>query len=76
MPFTAYFAAQSKMAEDPELFAGFTRAICRGQQWVLTHTPEEVAAVLEPYFADTDMEVPRSGGGKLPRPSTPGLTPR
>ena len=57
VPFTAYFAAQSKMAEGPELFAGFTRAICRGQQWVLTHTPEEVAAVLEPYFADTDMEV-------------------
>ena len=57
VPFTAYFASQSKMTEDPELFAGFTRAICRGQQWVLTHTPEEVAAVLEPYFADTDMEV-------------------
>lgn len=57
IPFTAYFAAGSRLAEEPELFEGFTRAIYRGQKWVEEHSPEEVAEVLQPYFADTDPAV-------------------
>lgn len=29
----------------------------RGQKWVEEHSAEEVAEVLQPYFADTDLEV-------------------
>lgn len=57
VPFTAYFAAGSRIEEDPELFEGFTRAVYRGQKWVEEHSAEEVAEVLQPYFADTDLEV-------------------
>ena len=57
VPFTAYFAAGSKIEEDPELFEGFTRAVYRGQKWVEEHSAEEVAAVLQPFFAETDLEV-------------------
>ena len=57
IPFTTYFAAGSRLAEEPELFEGFTRAIYRGQKWVEEHSPEEVAEVLQPYFADTDPAV-------------------
>ena len=57
IPFTAYFAAGSRLAEEPELFEGFTRAVYRGQKWVEEHSPEEVAEVLQPYFADTDPAV-------------------
>ena len=57
IPFTAYFAAGSRLEEEPELFEGFTRAIYRGQKWVEKHSPEEVAEVLQPYFADTDPAV-------------------
>lgn len=57
IPFTAYFAAGSRLSEEPELFEGFTRAIYRGQKWVEEHSPEEVAEVLQPYFADTDPAV-------------------
>lgn len=53
MPFTAYFAAGSKIEEDPELFEGFTRAVYRGQKWVEEHSAEEVAEVLQPYFTET-----------------------
>lgn len=57
VPFTAYFAAGSRMEAEPELFEGFTRAVYRGQKWVEEHSAEEVAEVLQPYFADTDPEV-------------------
>ncbi len=57
VPFTAYFAAKSLIAEDPELIQSFTNAVYRGQRWVEEHSAEEVAQELLPYFADTDLEV-------------------
>ena len=69
VPFTAYFAAGSKIEEDPELFEGFTRAVYRGQKWVEEHSAEEVAEVLQPYFADTDLEVLRTTRPLMPGPT-------
>ena len=44
------------MQEHPEVIEAFTRAIYRGQIWVDTHTPEEIAEVILPQFPDSDLE--------------------
>ncbi len=57
IPYTAYFAKKSYMAENEELIAAFTRAIYKGQQWVLSHTSEEVAKAVTEFFPDTSIEL-------------------
>lgn len=54
VPYTAYSAKQSYIDENPEIIAGFIRAIEKGMDYVNTHTSEEIAAVIAPQFEDTD----------------------
>ena len=57
IPYTAYFASKSLIEENPELIQKFTNAIYRGQQWVDSHTPREVAEVVQPYFPDSSVDL-------------------
>ena len=57
IPYTAFFANESYMEEHPEIIESMTRAIARGQEWVLTHTAAEIAEAIEPQFPDTDLEI-------------------
>ena len=57
LPYTAYFAKSSYMEENPELIQGFTNAVAKGEAWVKTHSAEEVAKLVAPHFADTDLEL-------------------
>lgn len=57
LPYTAYFAKSSYMEENPELIQGFANAVAKGQAWVKTHSAEEVAKLVAPHFADTDLEL-------------------
>lgn len=54
IPYTAYFASKELIEKDPALIQHFTNAIYKGQQWVATHTPEEIAKAIAPSFPDTD----------------------
>lgn len=56
VPYTVYMANDAYMQEHPEIIEAFTRAIYRGQLWVDTHTPEEIAEVILPQFPDSDLE--------------------
>ncbi len=56
VPYTVYMANDAYMQEHPEVIEAFTRAIYRGQIWVDTHTPEEIAEVILPQFPDSDLE--------------------
>ena len=56
MPYTSYSAKTSFMEENPEIIQKFTNALQKGMDYVQTHTPEEIAAVIEPQFAETDLE--------------------
>ena len=38
------------------MIQGFTNAIYRGQQWVAQHSAQEIAEVIHPQFAETQME--------------------
>lgn len=57
LPYTAYFAKSSYMEENPELIQGFANAVAKGEAWVKTHSAKEVAKLVAPRFADTDLEL-------------------
>ena len=56
MPYTAFSAKQSYLEENPDIVQGFTNALQKGMDYVQTHTPEEIAAVIQPQFTDTDSD--------------------
>jgi len=57
IPYTAYYAKKSYIEKNSDVIQKFTNAIYRGQIWVDTHTPEEVAEVLKDSFPDSDIEL-------------------
>ena len=57
IPYTAYFAKKSYIEENADLVQRFTNAVYKGQQWVATHTAEEIAAVVADSFPDTSLEM-------------------
>ena len=40
----------------PDVVEAFTRAIYKGQQWVESHSAAEIAKVIQPQFAETDLD--------------------
>ena len=44
------------MKENPEIIQKFTNALQKGMEYVQTHTPEEIAKVIAPQFAETDLD--------------------
>ena len=56
VPYTAYSVKKRYLESHKELLEAFTRAIEKGQQYVNTHTPKEVAKVIAPQFKDTDRK--------------------
>ena len=56
VPYTAYSAKQSYIEEHPELLQAFTNALQKGMDYVQTHTPEEIAKVIQPQFEETDLD--------------------
>ncbi|MBQ9267428.1 MAG: ABC transporter substrate-binding protein [Clostridia bacterium] len=57
IPYTAYFAKKSYLEKNADLIQHFVNAIYKGQVWVDTHTPAEIAEALLPSFPDTDIAV-------------------
>ncbi|MBQ9766458.1 MAG: ABC transporter substrate-binding protein [Lachnospiraceae bacterium] len=56
VPYTAYCAKKSYLAANPEVIQSFTNAIQRGIDYVNSHTAEEIAEVIAPQFAETDLK--------------------
>ena len=56
IPYTAYCAKKSYIAENSTIIEGFTRAIYKGEQWVKEHTAKEVAEKIQGFFPDTTIE--------------------
>ncbi len=57
IPYTAYFAKKSYIAENSDLVQRFVNAVHKGQQWVATHTDEEVAKAVQKQFPDTAFDL-------------------
>ncbi len=56
VPYTAFSAKKSFIEGNPEVIQSFTNALQKGMDYVNSHSPEEIAAVIKPQFAETDME--------------------
>ncbi|MBQ5661361.1 MAG: ABC transporter substrate-binding protein [Lachnospiraceae bacterium] len=56
VPYTAYCAKKSYLAENPEIVRKFTNAIQKGMDYVNAHSAEEIAAVIHPQFKETPFE--------------------
>lgn len=56
VPYTAYCAKGSFIEENPDIIQSFTNAIQKAIDFVNTSTPAEIAEVIQPQFAETDME--------------------
>ena len=57
IPYTAYFAKKSYIEGNNDLIQRFTDAVYKGQQWVATHTAEEIAEAVAEHFPDTEMDL-------------------
>lgn len=56
VPYTSYSAKASYMEEHPEIIQKFTNALQKGVDYVNSHTPEEIAKVIQPQFKENDLE--------------------
>ena len=55
VPYTAYCAKKSFIKKHPDIIKAFVKALEKGMDYVVTHTSEEIAEVIAPQFADTDV---------------------
>lgn len=56
VPYTSFSAKKSYIEANPETVQAFTNALQKGMDYVGTHTPEEIAEVIAPQFAETDLD--------------------
>lgn len=56
VPYTTYCAKKSYLKENSDTVEAFTRAIAKGQQYVASHSAEEIAKVIAPQFKETSEE--------------------
>ncbi|MDO4293062.1 MAG: ABC transporter substrate-binding protein [Eubacteriales bacterium] len=54
VPYTAFSAKKSYLEENPDVIQSFVNALQRGMDYVASHSPEEIAKVIAPQFAETD----------------------
>ena len=56
VPYTAYCAKKSYIANNKEIIEKFTKAIYKGEQWVKEHSATEIAKEIQEFFPDTTVE--------------------
>ncbi|BDF47053.1 nitrate ABC transporter substrate-binding protein [Lachnospiraceae bacterium] len=56
VPYTAFSAKKSYLEAHPDVIQAFTNALQKGMDYVQSHTPEEIAAVIQPQFEETEKE--------------------
>lgn len=56
VPYTAFCAKRSYMTQNPQIIQSFCNAIQKGLDYVNSHSPEDIAMVIKPQFAETDID--------------------
>lgn len=56
VPYTAFSAKKSYLEKNKDTVQAFTNALQRGMEYVQSHSPEEIAEVIAPQFAETDTD--------------------
>ncbi|MCH1625414.1 ABC transporter substrate-binding protein [Ferdinandcohnia quinoae] len=57
VPYTTFMTKQSTIKDDPEMVEKFTKAVYKAQQWVESHSAEEIAESVKEYFPDTPIDL-------------------
>jgi NitT/TauT family transport system substrate-binding protein len=57
MPYTCFFALKSYMDANPDIIQRFTNAMYKGNLWVESHTPKEIAASIIGFFPGSDADM-------------------
>ncbi len=55
VPYTAFCAKKSYIENNPALIQSFTNALQKGLDYTKNHTPDELAAVIQPQFKETEI---------------------
>ena len=55
VPYTVFNAKKSYIKNNSDVIEGFAKSIQMGLDYVHNHTPEEVAKIIAPYFADNTL---------------------
>lgn len=56
VPYTAFSAKKSYIEKNPEVIQSFTNALQKGMDYVQSHSASEIAQVIAPQFAETDLD--------------------
>ncbi len=56
VPYTAFSAKKSYIDKNGATIQAFTNALQKGMDYVQSHSPEEIAEVIAPQFAETDKK--------------------
>ncbi len=56
VPYTSFSAKKSYLEKNADTVQAFTNALQKGMDYVQAHTPAEIAKVIAPQFAETDIE--------------------
>lgn len=54
VPYTAFSARKSYIAQNPQVIESFTKALQKGMEFVNNHSAEEIATVIKPQFEEMD----------------------
>ncbi|MHC0038948.1 ABC transporter substrate-binding protein [Pseudoneobacillus sp. C159] len=57
VPYTSFMTKESFLKEKKDTIEKFTRAIYKAQQWVESHSAEDIAEAIKPQFPDTDVKL-------------------
>lgn len=57
MPYTCFFANKSYMDNNNETIQKFTNALYKGNLWVESHTPKEIAEAIISFFPGSDVDM-------------------
>lgn len=57
VPYTGFMAKESFINENSDLIERFTRALYKAQKWVESSSNKEIAESIQPFFADTELEI-------------------
>jgi NitT/TauT family transport system substrate-binding protein len=57
LPYTCFMAKSSYLKENPEAIQKFANGLQKGLNYVHRHSPEEIAAVIAPYFEGTEEDI-------------------
>lgn len=57
LPYTVFMTKQSYLNDNKDIVQKFTNGLHKAQTWVDSHTTEEIAEVISPFFKDIDPAI-------------------